>query len=243
MDIADGKVVKGTNFTQLTQAGDAVELAKLYCKMGVDELVFLDITATIEKRQALTNLVRRIAAEIDIPFTVGGGINLLEDIKLLLDSGADKVSIGSAAVTNPELIKQAALQFGSQCIAISVDPKQTQAGWEIYIKGGREATGIDAIEFCKQMQDYGAGELLVNSLDRDGTKQGYDLDLLNAVSQQVNIPVIASSGVGKKEHFLEVFEETSVEAALAASVFHYGDLTINEVKEYLNQNNVLVRLI
>lgn len=242
MDIADGRVVKGINFKQLQDAGDPVELAKLYSNKGADELVFLDITATIENRLTLYELVEKVAAQINIPFTVGGGIRILEDIGRLLKFGADKVSIGSTAVTNSDFVKQAAERFGTQCIVISIDSKQVGDSWEIYIKGGREATGIDAIKFARKMERLGAGELLVNSLDRDGTKQGYDLALMQTISTAVNIPIIASSGVGKSGDFLDVFSRTDVDAALAASVFHSRGIDIQRLKKYLLANNIKVRI-
>jgi len=242
MDIADGRVVKGTNFKDLKDAGDAVELAKLYNKMGADELVFLDITATVEKRKTLVDLVERIAKEISIPFTVGGGIKNTDDIRALLNAGADKVSIGSMAIINPEIIKESSAEFGAQCIVISLDCKKSSDGWELYIKGGREKTGIDAVEFAVKMEEMGAGELLVNSLDRDGMKTGYDIDLLREISNAVNIPVIASSGAGSYEDFWEAFICGGADAALAASLFHYGEMNITELKQYLNSKNITVRL-
>jgi phosphoribosylformimino-5-aminoimidazole carboxamide ribotide isomerase len=242
MDIKDGRVVKGINFVKLKDAGNPVELARYYSNAGADELVFLDIMATIEKRDTLYELVRNISENINIPFTVGGGIKNIEDIKMLLKSGADKVSIGSYAVENPDFIKQAANEFGSQCIVISIDPKKINGEWKVFIKGGRENTNIDAIKFAKEMENLGAGELLVNSLDRDGMENGYDLELLKAIANAVNIPVIASSGAGCKEDFFEVFEETNVDAALAASLFHYGEIRIPELKNYLFENNITIRI-
>ncbi|MBI5414162.1 imidazole glycerol phosphate synthase subunit HisF [Candidatus Peregrinibacteria bacterium] len=242
MDIDKGRIVKGTNFTNLRDAGDPVELAKMYSKMGIDELVFLDITATNEKRKTLLELVKKVAKEIHIPFTVGGGIQSLDDIRDILKAGADKVSIGSVAVKNPELIRKAAREFGSQAIVISVDPKKSGKKWEIYINGGRENTGIDAIQFSKQMEKLGAGELLVNSLDRDGTKLGYDLELLQRVSENVNIPVIASSGAGTKKHFLEAFTKGKADAALAASLFHFRELEISDLKKYLRVKRIPLRI-
>lgn len=242
MDIADGKVVKGTHFTELKDAGDPVELAKLYSEQGADELVFLDIMATVENRGTLYELVKAVASNVTIPFTVGGGVKTIDDIRQLLAAGADKVSIGSAAVSNSEFVREAANQFGSQCIVISVDAKRTGRSWNIFIKGGRDNTNIDAIEFVKNMEQLGVGELLVNSLDRDGTKQGYDLELLKAIKAAVSMPVIASSGVGTADHFLEAFRDANVDAALAASVFHYKELTIPQVKSYLHTNGVIIRL-
>lgn len=241
MDIKDGRVVKGVNFINLKDAGDPVKLGKYYSEMGADELVFLDIMATIEKRDTLYNLVKRISENINIPFTVGGGIKSIKDIRMLLRSGADKVSIGSYAVENPDFVKKAANKFGSQCIVISIDPKRIKGEWKVFIKGGRENTNIDAIKFAKQMENLGAGELLVNSLDRDGMKSGYDISLLKSITTTVNIPVIASSGAGSKEDFLKAFIEANVDAALAASLFHYGEIKIPELKQYLLKNNVTIR--
>ena len=242
MDIAEGRVKKGVNFKNLQDAGDPVELGKLYSDMGADELIFLDVMATVENRDTLLDLVKRISRKINIPFTVGGGIKSVEDIRVLLNAGADKVSIGSAAVKDPGLVKAASEQFGAQCIVISVDPKRVGDGWEIYVRGGRTATGVDAIEFSKQMEELGAGELLVNSLDRDGTKEGYDIELLKTITDSVNIPVIASSGAGKKEDFVEAVKKANVDAVLAASLFHFRELEIPDLKKYLSKNNITVRL-
>ncbi|EKD43461.1 MAG: hypothetical protein ACD_72C00262G0003 [uncultured bacterium] len=242
LDVAGGRVVKGTNFQNLIDAGDAVEVAKFYCDSGADELVFLDITASKENRSTALDLVAKVAANINIPFTVGGGINSIEVIKELLNVGADKVAINSAAILNSGLITEASKMFGVQCIVVSIDAKKKGNSWELYIKGGSEATGIDAIDFARQMQILGAGELLVNSLDKDGTKSGYDVELLKAVAKAVTIPVIASSGAGKKEDFLEVFQKTKVDAVLAASLFHYGDMSIGELKKYLKSNNINIRI-
>ncbi len=241
MDIKEGRVVKGTNYVQLRDAGDPVELGKLYSEMGVDELVYLDIMATVENRDSLYNLVRRISQNINIPFTVGGGIRTLDTIRNLLKCGADKVSIGSAAVQNPTFVRAAAEQFGSQCIVISIDPKRRGDHWELYIKSGREPTGVDAVAFARQMESLGAGELLVNSLDKDGMKNGYDIELLRTFSENVSIPIIASSGAGTKAHFLEAFTEGKADAALAASLFHYRELEIPELKAYLRENNIPIR--
>lgn len=241
MDIREGRVVKGTNYVQLQDAGDPVELGKVYSDMGADELVYLDIMATLENRNTFCDLVRRISRNINIPFTIGGGIRRLSTIRDLLTWGADKISIGSAAVQDPGFVKAAAEQFGSQCIVISVDPKRTSDHWEIYIKSGREATGMDAVAFAKQMERLGAGELLVNSLDKDGMKSGYDIELLKTLSENVSIPIIASSGAGAKEHFLEAFKEGKADAALAASLFHYGELEISDLKAYLRKNNIPIR--
>ena len=241
LDVKDGRVVKGVHFVNLKDAGDPVELGKFYSDSGADELVFLDITATVEGRQTFKELVERIAREINIPFTVGGGIKSVADMKELLDIGADKISIGSAAVKNPSLVKEASEYFGAQCVVVSVDAKKNNESWEIYIKGGREATGIDAIYFAKEMEKLGAGELLVNSLDRDGTKEGFDIELLNSICSSVNIPVIASSGAGKAQDFVDVFNMTNVDAGLAASIFHNGSILIKDLKETLVKNDINVR--
>jgi phosphoribosylformimino-5-aminoimidazole carboxamide ribotide isomerase/imidazole glycerol phosphate synthase glutamine amidotransferase subunit len=241
MDIKEGRVVKGTSYVQLRDAGDPVELGKLYSDLGADELVFLDIMATVENRETLYNLVRRIARNINIPFTVGGGIRSLDTIRNLLKCGADKVSIGTAAVRDPDFVRAAAEQFGSQCIVISIDPKRVGDHWEIYINGGRDPTGIDALTFVGHMEACGAGELLVNSLDRDGRRSGYDIELLRAVSEKVTIPIIASSGAGTKEHFLEALVEGRADAVLAASLFHFRELEIPDLKTYLREQNIPVR--
>ncbi|NIA31647.1 MAG: imidazole glycerol phosphate synthase subunit HisF [Actinobacteria bacterium] len=241
MDIKNGRVVKGTFFKDLKDAGDPVELGKKYSNLGADEIVFLDITATIERRKTLYELVKRIAANINIPFTVGGGIRSISDIRNLLNSGADKVSIGSAAVRNSELVQKAAKAFGSQCIVISVDAKKSGKSWNIFIDGGRTDTGIDAIQFAGTMERLGGGELLVNSLDRDGTKQGYDIELLKKIASSVSIPVIASSGAGKEKDFLEAFKKADVDAVLAASVFHYGQIEVPDLKKYLQANAITIR--
>lgn len=241
MDIKNGRVVKGTYFKNLKDAGDPVVLAKKYSELGADELVFLDITATAERRKTLRNLVKRVARNINIPFTVGGGISSLEDIKNLLNSGADKITIGSAAIRNPQLISQAARAFGSQCVVISLDAKKTRRGWNVFIDGGKTDSGKDALQFASEMEKLGAGELLVNSLDRDGTKLGYDNKLLNSICGAVRIPIIASSGAGKKEDFLEAFKKSRVDAVLAASVFHYGEVKIPNLKKFLRDNNITIR--
>jgi len=242
LDVKDGRVVKGINFKNLVDAGDPVALGKFYSEGGADELVFLDITATQDNRKTLRSLVEQVAREINIPFTVGGGIKSISDIRELLTVGADKISIGSIAVKNPSFVKEASEYFGSQCIVISVDAKKKGISWEIYINGGRNATGIDAILFAKEMEKLGAGELLVNSLNRDGTKKGFDIDLLNRICEVVNIPVIASSGAGSVKDFVKVFNETNVDAALAASIFHKGNISIRELKKILQENNLKVRL-
>ncbi len=242
MDIVGGRVKKGIGFKNLQDAGDPVELAKFYCDSGADELVILDITATVESRKNSYKLVADIAKNINIPLTVGGGIKNMRDIKKLLNAGADKVSIGTEAILNPNFISQAVKQFGSQCIVISVDPKWNESSWKIFIMGGRKNTGVNAIEFAKDMAKRGAGELLVNSLDRDGTKTGYDIPLLKIIAKAVDIPVIASSGAGKMEDFLEVFNKTDVSAVLAAGIFHYQKLSIQTLKKYLLNNKINIRV-
>ncbi|MBP7898954.1 imidazole glycerol phosphate synthase subunit HisF [Candidatus Gracilibacteria bacterium] len=241
LDIKDGRVVKGTNFVSLVDAGDPVVIAERYSQEGADEIIILDIQATVDAVEPFYKLIEKIAAKINIPLTVGGGIKNIEDIRRLLRSGADKVSIGSAAVKNPALVSEASQEFGSQCIVVSVDPKKCSTNWEIYVKGGREATGIDMLTFVKDMEQRGAGELLVNSIDRDGTSIGYDIDLLKAVTAAVHLPVIASSGAGKMEDFVEVFKKTNVGAALAARIFHTGLVEIPKLKEFLAKNNIAVR--
>lgn len=242
MDIMEGRVKKGVNFKNLKDAGDPVELGKMYSDQGADELVFLDIMATVENRDNMYSLVRKVAKEINIPFTVGGGVKTVQDVRNLLESGADKVAICSVAVTNPNFVNKASGEFGSQCIVVSIDPKWNGRFWEIFIRGGREATGIDAIKFAKDMARRGAGELLVNSLDRDGAKAGYDIPLLKTITSSVNIPVIASSGAGKKEHFLEALTKGQTDAVLAASLFHSQELSIPILKKYLNKKGINIRL-
>lgn len=243
LDVKDGKVVKGVNFVGLKEVGDPVELAYEYYRQGADELVFLDITATHEARDTISELCEQVAAKIFIPFTVGGGIRTIEDIKRILRSGADKVSLNSAAIRNPELISEGAKIFGSQCIVVAIDAKQreTKDGWNVVINGGRIDTGIDVLEWVKKIQVLGAGEILLTSMDQDGRKQGFDLPLLSAVNQIADIPVIASGGCGSLAHFYEVFKENAADAALAASLFHYGELSVGEVKDYLTYRGIPVR--
>ncbi|GAB6098122.1 imidazole glycerol phosphate synthase subunit HisF [Halanaerocella petrolearia] len=243
LDVDQGRVVKGVNFVDIKDAGDPVELAALYDKMGADELVFLDITASSDKREIILDLVRQTAEEVFIPFTIGGGIRTTDDMRELLKAGADKVSINSAAVKNPEVIKEGAKKFGSQCIVVAIDAKQKGDSWEVYIHGGRKATGLDAIDWAKKAEELGAGEILLTSMDSDGTKDGYDLDLTKAISQAVDIPVIASGGAGNLEHIAEAFTKGEADAALAASIFHFKEYTIQEVKEYLQQKEVHVRCL
>ena len=227
----------------LKEVGDPVSLAKKYYEDGADELVFLDISATIEKRKTMVDVVRRVAKEIFIPFTVGGGISTIEDVRAMLMAGADKVSLNSAAIRNPSLIEEASKRFGNQCIVLAVDAKRNgENSWEVYINGGRTPTGIDCLEWVKKAVSLGAGEILLTSMDADGTKNGYDIPLTRAVSEAVNVPVIASGGAGKLEHFYEVLTEGKADAVLAASVFHYGEFSIRQVKEYLKSRGVEVRL-
>jgi cyclase len=241
LDIKDGRTVKGVNFIDIRDAGDPVELAKRYVQDGADELVFLDITATIEKRKTLSELVSRIAKEINIPFTVGGGINSLEDAKAVITAGADKVSINSSAVKSPKLISEIANEFGSQCVVVAIDTKFENNEWMVYVSGGKILTGIKTLDWAKQAEKLGAGEILLTSMNNDGTKNGFALDISNKVSCAVNIPVIASGGAGSKAHFKEVFEQTKVSAALAASIFHFGEIPIPQLKEYLKTENISVR--
>lgn len=242
LDVKDGKVVKGINFVGLKEVGDPVELARQYYEQGADELVFLDITATNEERDTITELVSKVAAEIFIPFTVGGGIRTLEDIRKILLAGADKVSLNSAAVKNPQLIKEGAEKFGSQCIVLAIDAKKrADGGWNVYTAGGRYDTGIDLLDWVREGLSLGAGEILLTSMDADGTKQGYDLEMLHAVQKIAHVPLIASGGCGSLEDFKEVFLNDAADAALAASLFHYGELTVGQVKEALADVGVPVR--
>ena len=243
LDVKDGRVVKGTNFVGLRDAGDPVELASLYDLELADELVFLDITASAEERQTMVHVVERTAAQVFIPFTVGGGIRSIDDIRNILTAGADKVSLNTAAVKNPALLAEGARCFGRQCIVLAVDARQTNPDkWEVYINGGRTPTGIDVLEWVKQGTALGAGEILLTSMDKDGTKDGYDIPLTRAVSAAVDVPVIASGGAGQLEHFYDVLTTGRADAVLAASVFHFGQFTVRQVKEYLRYRNVEVRL-
>lgn len=242
LDVKDGKVVKGINFVGLKEVGDPVELARQYYEQGADELVFLDITATNEQRDTITELVSKVAAEIFIPFTVGGGIRTLEDIRRLLLAGADKVSLNSVAVKNPQLIRDGAEKFGSQCIVLAIDAKKRADGrWNVYTAGGRQDTGLDLLDWVKEGLRLGAGEILLTSMDADGTKQGYDLDMLHAVQEIARVPLIASGGCGCLDDFKEVFLTDAADAALAASLFHYGELSVAQVKEALAEAGVPVR--
>ena len=243
LDIKDGRVVKGVNFVNLVDAGSAVENACFYNEQGADELVFLDITATHDKRNILCDLVEKIAKHIQIPFTVGGGLANIEDIRLITQRGADKVSLNSAAVKNPHLLTEIAKLFGSQCVVAAIDAKREGNTWNVYIKGGREKTGINAITWAKEVQDRGAGEILLTSMDRDGTKTGFDLELTRMVADSVNIPVIASGGVGSINHLIDGFEKGKADAALAASIFHFRELSIGEVKNSLAERGIPMRLV
>lgn len=242
LDVKDGRTVKGTNFVNLRDAGDAVELAKIYSEQSADELVFLDITATLEKRKVLSELVKRVAAEINIPFTVGGGINTIEDIENLLNSGADKISINTSAVKNPQILTDAARNFGSQCVVLAIDAKRVNNDWKVFLNGGRIETGLNAVEWAKRGVSLGAGEILLTSMEADGTKNGFEISLTRTISEAVNIPVIASGGAGRLEHFTEVFEKGKADAALAASIFHFREIEIPALKNYLKKQNVEVRI-
>jgi len=242
LDIKDGRTVKGVNFVDIRDAGDPIELAKQYVIQGADELVFLDITATVENRKTLVDLVKRIAQEINIPFTVGGGINTVEDVSNLIKAGADKVSINSCAVKRPELIKEVAQEFGSQCVVVAVDTKYEEREWKVFVHGGRTPTPLKTLDWVKQVEELGAGEILLTSMNNDGTKNGFAIDITNQVSEAVNIPVIASGGAGSKQHFMDVFEQTGATGGLAASIFHFGEIPIPELKDYLNKEEISVRL-
>lgn len=244
LDVDNNRVVKGVNFVNLRDAGDPVEVAKAYDKAGADELVFLDITASSDHRKTVIDMVRKVAENVFIPFTVGGGIRTVEDFREILREGADKVAVNSAAIDNPGLIGDASYKFGSQCVVVAIDAKRRNdgSGWNIFKHGGRLDTGIDAVMWAKQVCELGAGEILLTSMDCDGTKNGYDIELTRAVSEVVNIPVIASGGAGTKEHFFEALTEGNADAALAASLFHYKELEINDLKEYLRKNGVSVRV-
>lgn len=242
LDVKDGKTVKGINFENIKNVGDPVELGAYYAQMGADELVFLDITATNEKRKTLSELVTRIAKEINIPFTVGGGISSIDDVSFLMACGADKISINTAAVLHPELITELAKNFGSQCIVLAIDTKFINGEWYVFLNGGRIPTDIKTIEWAKKAVNLGAGEILLTSMDHDGTKNGFAIDITRAVSESVNVPVIASGGAGTMEHFVEVFKEGKADAALAASIFHYKEIEIPALKTYLKQKGIEVRM-
>lgn len=242
LDVKNGRVVKGMSFVNLVDAGDPVESAMQYDKQGADELVFLDITASSDSRNITIDMVEKVANSIFIPFTVGGGIRSVEDFNVLLRAGADKVSVNSAAVHCPELISEAAYKFGSQCVVAAIDAKRNGDSWEVYVNGGRTPVGMDAIEWAVKCEKLGAGEILLTSMDEDGQKKGYDIALTRAVSEKVNIPVIASGGAGALEHFYDAFTEGKADAVLAASLFHFGEIPIPELKKYLNKKGIPVRL-
>lgn len=242
LDIKDGKTVKGINFLNITDVGDPVELGSLYAQMGADELVFLDITATNEKRKTLSELVTRIAQHINIPFTVGGGISSVEDVSVLLACGADKISVNTAAVRNPQLISDLAAQFGSQCVVLAIDTKCIDGEWFVFLNGGRVPTDIKTVDWAIEAVRLGAGEILLTSMNNDGTKHGFALDITRAVSEAVNVPVVASGGAGTMAHFVDVFNEGKADAALAASIFHYKEIGIPELKQYLKNEGVEVRI-
>lgn len=244
LDVNNGRVVKGVNFVDLRDAGDPVEIATAYDKAGADEVVFLDITASSDGRKTVVDMVREVAKQLFIPFTVGGGIRTVDDFREILREGADKVAVNSAAIKRPELIKEASEKFGSQCVVVAIDAKRRQSGdgWTIYLNGGRVDTGIDAVEWAVKAEELGAGEILLTSMDCDGTKSGFDVELTRAVSDAVGIPVIASGGAGALEHFTDAVKEGHADAVLAASLFHYKELEINEVKEYMREQGIEVRL-
>lgn len=243
LDVKDGRVVKGVNFVDLIDAGDPVESAKAYNKSGADELVFLDITATNENRKTVVDMVSKVASEVFIPFSVGGGIRSIEDIREILNAGADKVSLNSSAVKNPALVKEASEKFGSQCIIVAIDVRKNHEGWyEVLIAGGREKTGLEAVKWAKKVAGLGAGEILLTSMDKDGTKSGYDLEITRQISDAVDIPVIASGGAGKMEDFYDAITQGHAQAVLAASLFHFGEISVMDLKKYLNDRDITVRM-
>jgi imidazole glycerol-phosphate synthase subunit HisF len=241
LDIKDGRTVKGINFVDIQDAGDPIELAKKYVEQGADELVFLDITATNEKRKTLASLVEKIAKEINIPFTVGGGVNTLEDVAVVIKAGADKVSLNTAAIKNPTLISAIANQYGSQCVVVAIDTKKVNNEWMVYSNGGKINTGLTTIEWAIQAASLGAGEILLTSMNNDGTKNGFAIDITNTISNAVNIPIIASGGAGTMQHFENVFTQTKATGALAASVFHYSEIAIPDLKNFLKNKNIPIR--
>lgn len=242
LDVKNGRVVKGINFVGLKDVGDPVECAKTYNEQGADEIVFLDITATNEQRDTMVDVVRNTAKQVFVPLTVGGGIRTIEDFRKLLRAGADKISVNSAAVDNPNLVAEAADIFGSQCVVVAIDAKRVNGSFHVVVNGGRVDTGLDAVMWAKKVQELGCGEILLTSMDADGTKNGFDIELLNAITDVVTIPVIASGGCGKLEHFSDVFLQSNADAALAASLFHYKELTVKQVKDHLHEKNIPVRL-
>ncbi len=243
LDVKDGRVVKGVNFVNLRDAGDPVEIAKKYSDEGADEVCFLDITASNEERKTMIDVVERTAGQVFVPLTVGGGVRTLDDVRQMLLAGADKVSINTAAVKNPDFVRQAADKFGSQCIVVAIDARSTgENKWEVFTHGGRNPTGIDAVEWAQKMEEYGAGEILLTSMDKDGTKSGYDLPLTKTISRNLKIPIIASGGAGTLEHLADGVKLGEADAVLVASIFHYGEYTIKEAKDFLNENGISVRL-
>ena len=242
LDVTAGRVVKGVNFIELRDAGDPVEIARRYDDQGADELAFLDITASSDERDLIVQVIERVASEVFIPLTVGGGVRQVEDVRRLLNAGADKVSINTSAVQNPALIEQAAGRYGAQCIVVAIDAKRSGAGWEVFTHGGRRATGLDAVEWARKMEQFGAGEILLTSMDRDGTRQGFDLELTRAVSDAVTVPVIASGGVGGLAHLADGVLEGRADAVLAASIFHFGEFTVREAKQYMQRRGIEMRL-
>ena len=242
LDVKNGRVVKGINFVDLKDAGDPVEQAKIYSDGGADEICFLDITASNENREIIYDVVKKTSKKCFVPLTVGGGVRSIEDVKKLLNCGADKVSINTAAVQNPEVVVESSKKFGSQCIVVAIDAKKNADKWEVFTHGGRNKTGIDAIEFAKKMEENGAGELLITSMDRDGTQVGYDIELMSTISSKVNIPIIASGGVGNLDHLVDGIKLGNVNAVLAASIFHYGKYSVKQAKEYLDSKGIPVRI-
>jgi cyclase len=242
LDVTNGRVVKGVNFVGLRDAGDPIEISRRYDDQGADELTFLDITASSDNRDLILHIIEEVAAQVFIPLTVGGGVRKVEDVRRLLNAGADKVSINTSAVQNPELVAAAADRYGSQCIVVAIDAKRTENGWEVFTHGGRRATGLGAVEWAKKMQSFGAGEILLTSMDKDGTRNGFDLALTRAVSDAVEVPVIASGGVGELNHLAQGITEGHADAVLAASIFHYGEYTVRQAKEYMAQHGIEVRL-
>jgi len=242
LDVTDGRVVKGINFVELQDAGDPVEIAKKYNEQGADEIIFLDITASSDGRGLIFDIIEKVAKQIFIPLTVGGGVKSCEDIRNLLNAGADKVGINTSAINNPDLVAEASARFGSQAIVVAIDAKRVEDHWEVFTHGGRNATGIDAILWAEKMVNLGAGELLITSMDKDGTKAGFDNELNKLISEKVNVPIIASGGVGNLQHLVDGVKEGGADAVLAASIFHYGEYTIQEAKEYMAKNNIEIRL-
>lgn len=241
LDVTDGRVVKGVNFVDLQDAGDPVEIAKQYNEAGADELTFLDITASSDNRDLILDIIESVAKQIFIPLTVGGGVRSPQDVRRLLNVGADKVSINTAAILNPELVKEAASRFGSQCIVVAIDAKRVDDHWEVFTHGGRKSTGLNAIDWAKKMVDYGAGELLITSMDKDGTKEGFDLELTRKISNSVDVPIIASGGVGNLNHLVDGVKLGGADAVLAASIFHFGEYSIKDAKEFMKQHSIEIR--